>query len=64
MRINNERSSLQNIISGVPQNSIVGHTLLTYFQRFFVVYLIAQVHNFTDDNSFSNIATTVDSLQR
>ena len=31
VRINNERSSLQNIISAVPQGSIVGPTLFKLF---------------------------------
>ena len=31
MRINNEKSSLQNTISGVPEGSIVEHTLLNLF---------------------------------
>ena len=31
MRINNEKSSSQNTISGVPQGSILGPTLRTLF---------------------------------
>ena len=33
--INNERSSLQTVISGVPQGSMVGRTFLTYFLTIF-----------------------------
>ena len=37
-RINNEKSSSQNIISGVPQSSIVGPTLFNLFLTIFIVY--------------------------
>ena len=39
-RINNKRSSLQNIISGVPQGSIVGPTLFNLFLNNFLLNLI------------------------
>ena len=65
VRINNEKSSLQNIISGVPQGSIVGPTLFNlFFSDFLLFVLIASVHNFTDDNSLSNVAKTIDSLKQ
>ena len=65
MRINNEKSSLQNIISGVPQGSLVGPTLFNLFFNYFLLFiLIVSVHNFTYDISLSNIATTTDSLKR
>ena len=47
MRIKNEKSSFQNIISGVPQGSIVGPTLFNlFFNDFLMFSLIALVHNF------------------
>ena len=64
MRINNEKSSLQNIISGVPQSSIVAHTLFNlFFNDFLLFILIASVQNIADDNSLSNIAKTIDNLK-
>ena len=59
MRINNEKSILQNIIAGVPQGYTVGPTLFNLFLNDFLFILIASVHNFVDDNSLSNIAKTI-----
>ena len=65
MRINNGKSSLQNIILGVPQGSIVGRTLFNlFFNDFLLFILIASVRNFTDDNSLSKIAKTINSLKQ
>ena len=65
LRINNEKSSLQKIISGVPQSSIVGPTLFKlFFNDFLLSVLIASLRNFADDNSLSNIAKTIDSLKQ
>ena len=65
MRINNEKSSLQNITSRMPQSSIVEPTLFNlFFNDFLLFILIASVHNFTDDNNLSNIAKTIDSLKQ
>ena len=65
MRINNEKSILQNIIAGVPQGYTVGPTLFNLFLNDFLLFiLIASVHNLVDDNSLSNIAKTIDSLKQ
>ena len=65
MRIKNEKSSLQNITSRMPQSSIVEPTLFNpFFNDFLLFILIASVHNFTDDNNLSNIAKTIDSLKQ
>ena len=65
MRINNEKSSLQNIISGVPQGSLAGPTLFyIFFNDSLLFVLIASFHNFADDNNSSSIAKTVDSLKQ
>ena len=64
VHINHEKSSLQNITSGVPQGSIVGSTLFNlFFNDFLLFILIASVHNFADDSSLSNIVKASDSLK-
>ena len=65
VRINNEKSSLQDIISGVSQGSVVGSTLFNlFFNNFLLFILTASVQNFADDNSLSNITKTIDSLKQ
>ena len=65
MRKNNEKSSLQNIISRMPQRSVVEPTLYNlFFNEFLLFILIASVHNFTDDNDLSNIGKTIKSLKQ
>ena len=65
MPIDNEKGSLQKIISGVPQGSIVEPTLFNlFFNNFLLFILIVSVHNFADNNSLSNIAENINSLKR
>ena len=65
MPIDNEKGSLQKIISGVPQGSVVEPTLFNlFFNNFLLFILIVSVHNFADNNSLSNIAENIDSLKR
>ena len=63
VRINNIYSSFEEIISGVPQGSIVGPILFNAFLNdFFYDIENASVHNFADDNTLSCFAKTVKDL--
>ena len=63
VRINNIYSGFEEIISGVPQGSIVGPILFNAFLNdFFYDIENASVHNFADDNTLSCFAKTVKDL--
>ena len=63
VRINDTYSEFENIITGVPQGSILGPLLfnLSINDLLFFI-LIASVHNFTDDNRLSAFAENVSEL--
>ena len=64
VRINNVHSKFQNVISGVPQGSIVGPTLSNcFFNDFFYFIDKASVHNFADDNSVSAVESNIKNLK-
>ena len=64
VRINNVHSRFQNVISGVPQGSIVGHTLHNcFFNDFFYFIDKAKEHDFADDNSLSEFESNVKNLK-
>ena len=63
MRINNIYSDFEEIISGVPQGSIIGPILFNAFLNdFFYDIENASVHNFAIDNTLSCFAKTVKDL--
>ena len=64
VRINNVHSRLQNVISEVPQGSIVGPALFNcFFNDFFYFIDKASVHNFADDNSLSAFESNIKNLK-
>ena len=64
VRINNVHNRFQNVISGVPQGSIVGPTLFNcFFNDFFYFIDKAGVHNFADDNSLSVFESNIKNLK-
>ena len=60
VRISNINSNFLNVISGVPQGSIVGPILFhCFFNDFFYVIEIANAHNFPDDNTLTALANSI-----
>ena len=63
MRTNNIYRGFEEIISGVPQGSIVGPILFNAFLNDFFYHIEnASVHNFADDNTMSCFCKTVKDL--
>ena len=60
VRINNINSDFLNVISGVPQGSIVGPILFNcFFNDFFWVTEFANAHNFANDNTLTALANNI-----
>ena len=61
--VKNIKSTFKEIMSGVPHDSIVGPILFNnFFNDFFYFILVASAHNFTDDNTLSSFAKTIENL--
>ena len=59
VKVNNIKSTFEEIISGSPQGSIVGPILFKVFLNdFFYFVLVASAHNFADDNPLSSFASS------
>ena len=63
VRINGTQSYLGDIISGVPQGSILSPILYNlFFNDFFYFILLATAHNFADDTTLAYFSTTIQEL--
>ena len=63
VNVRNINSPFEEIISGVPQGSMVGPTLFNIFCNDFVYFiLVVSAHNFADDNTLSGFAKTIENL--
>ena len=61
--INNTYSNFEDIISGVPQGSIVGPLLFDFsINDLFCFFESSLIHNFADDNTLSACANTISDL--
>ena len=63
VRINNINSDFLNVVSGLPQGSIVGLILFNcFFDDFFYVIEIANARNFADDKTLNAFANNIQNL--
>ena len=63
VRINGTQSYLGDVISGVPQGSILGPILYNlFFNDFFYCFFLATGHNLADDNTLACFSKTIQEL--
>ena len=63
VRINNTYSSFEELVSGVPQGSILGPVLFNFFiNDLFLLIKKATLHNYADDNTLSASSDDANSL--
>ena len=63
VKINGTQSYLGDIISGVPQGSILDPILYnSFFNDFFYFILLATAHNFADDSTLACFSKTIQEL--
>ena len=63
VKINNYSSNFLDVLSGVPQGSVLGPILFNvFFNDFFWVFEKANVHNYADDNTLTCFAKTIEDL--
>ena len=65
VRINNSNSSFKDVVSGVPQGSVLGPILSNFFiNDLFLFIKQATLHNYADDNTLSYFSKTMPDLVR
>ena len=65
VRINNSNSSFKDVVSGVPQGSVLGPILFNFFiNDLFLFIKQATLHNYADDNTLSYFSKTMPDLVR
>ena len=63
MRINNTHSVFQILLSGVPEDSILGPLLFNIFINYLYLWISkTDLFNFADDNTISAAENTIEKL--